>query len=567
MSVPKGRISRVAVQAAARVALWHAQYQLRQFLQGLPSCERVQDQFLRKLLLANQNSDFGRDHRFERIHSYADFVRAIPPANYSYHAPYIERCTSGDAKALLGPSQKLLMFATTSGTTSAPKYIPVTSRFMATYHRGWNIWTVKYLADHPEAFLRRVLQITSPTPTERTSGGYLCGAMSSLQARHQKRMVKYFYATPSEIADIAEIQARCYVTMRFALMGDVGTIVTPNPSTLILLAQLVDSQAQSLIRDIHDGGIDESVELPSGLRNQLLARLRPNRKRSLELERLLEQWGCLLPKHYWDVASLGHWMGGTVSLYLPRIRHYYGDKPIRDIGLLASEGRMSIPLEDHTAAGPLDIFANFYEFIPEDELASVQLDPGATTLPEGLTILRAHELKKGNHYYILLSNHTGLCRYHIGDVIRVTDFIGTTPVIEFLSRGTYTSSITGEKLTEYQVVTAVGQATSQEGGDIATFTMVPVWGDPPYYLMRFERPQATATETLARLAERIDSQLRESNPEYDAKRQSRRLGPLQIRTASAQPANAKKQAGAMHHTQYKHRFLFNQPISHEETLS
>ncbi len=561
----KRRILRAATRSVACVAIRHAEWQLRQFLKGLQHCERIQNKFLTELLLANQDSDFGRDHGFAQIRSYTDFAHAVPLAHYSYHAPYIERCKCGDTKALLGPSQKLLMFATTSGTSSSPKYIPVTSRFMATYHRGWNIWGVKYLGDHPETYTGRLLQVSSPIPTERTMGGHPCGAMSSLQARHQKPIVRCFYATPGEVARVSDAQSRYYVTMRFALVKAVRSIVTPNPSTLILLAQTAESSAAALIRDIHDGGIDESVELPSELRSRLTARLRPNPRRSRALARLLQEHGRLLPRHYWDLAALGHWIGGTVGLYLPQIRQYYGDTPIRDIGLLASEARMSIPLEDNTPAGPLDIFANFYEFIPEEELSSRQIDPASTTLPHGLTVLRAHELRKGGQYFILLTNHTGLCRYHIGDIIRVTDFIGSTPVIEFLSRGSHTSSVTGEKLTEHQVVAAVAEAASQEDGDMTTFTMAPVWADPPYYLLHLESRQARGPDALARLAERIDRRLGQINMEYNSRRQSQRLAILQIRqqVRNTSPGPTSK----LYHEQHKHRFLSNQPVSCEETLS
>lgn len=567
MSIPIGKIPRVVTRSIARVAVWHAEWQLRQFLKGLPHCERVQDRFLERILLANQDSDFGHQHGFARMRSYSDFTHAIPVAHYSYYAPYVERCKSGDTKALFGPSQRLLTFVMTSGTTGLPKYIPATSRFMAAYHRGWNIWIVKYLADHPEAYLRKLLQVSSPTETERTISGHPCGSISAALARHQKRIVRYFYATPREVAGITDAQARCYMTMRFALMGDIGTIVTANPSMLILLAQTAEGDAGALIRDIHDGRISESVELPSGLRSRLIARLRPNPRRSRQLERLLQEHGRLLPRHYWDPAALGHWMGGTAGLYLPQIRQYYGDKPIRDIGLLASEGRMSIPLEDNTPAGVLDIFANFYEFIPEDEISSLEPCNTSTTLPDNLTVLRAHELRKGGQYFILLTNHAGLCRYHVGDIVRVTDFVGSTPVIEFLSRGAHTSSVTGEKLTEHQVVTVVGDVLRETGDGVATFTMVPVWADPPYYRLHLESQQARESGVLEPLAERIDRMLGQVNPEYRSKRQSRRLGPLQVRQSvdGTGPGHAGTLTPGCRilHEQYKHRFLLNEPVREE----
>ena len=80
---------------------------------------------------------------------------------------------------------------------------------------------------------------------------------------------------------------------------------------------------------------------------------------------------------------------------------------------------MSIPMEDNTPAGVLDIEANFYEFIPADEIDRGASGETSPTLPGDLTCLRADELEKGGQYYILLTNYAGLYRYHIGDLVRV----------------------------------------------------------------------------------------------------------------------------------------------------
>lgn len=526
-----------------------------------------------RIIRAGEGSDFARGHGFSRIRSYPDFACAVPVAQYSYHESYIERCRQGDLRALFGPSQKLLMFALTSGTTGSPKYIPVTAGSMAAYRLGWNIWIAKYLADHPQAYVRKLLQVSNPMAGESTPGGYPCGSISTELARRQKRIVQHFYATPPEVASIAEMQARYYVTMRFALMADLGTIITANPSTLLVLAQTIEKNASSLIRDIHEGGIDESIGLPASLRSRLVRRLRPNRKKGRQLERLLAMHGRLLPRDCWDPAAVAHWTGGTVGLYLPQVRREYGDRPIRDIGLLASEGRMSIPLQDNTPAGVLDIQANFYEFVPQEELDSAGVGGDSPTLPPGLTILRADELREGCEYFVLLTNQAGLYRYHIGDLVRVTDHLGSAPVIEFLSRGAHTSSLTGEKLTEHQVVMAVNGVLRDADLCVATFTMAPVWAEPPYYQLSLEGGELCRPEVLSRLAERIDERLGQINIEYRSKRCGRRLGPLQTLqtpdSVQTGAGTARRPIYAVRHEQHKHRFLQNRPIEpevHQERL-
>ena len=57
-----------------------------------------------------------------------------------------------------------------------------------------------------------------------------------------------------------------------------------------------------------------------------------------------------------------------MGAYLRGYPEYFGDRPVRDVGLIASEGRMTIPIEDNTPAGILDIRHHYFEFIPEGQI-------------------------------------------------------------------------------------------------------------------------------------------------------------------------------------------------------
>jgi len=542
----------------------HARHKLRRFENQLHHCRLVQDDLLRNILRLNQSSDFGRQHRFDHISDYQDFTSAVPPARYDYFKPYIDRCCMGETGALFGPSQKLIMFALTSGTTAAVKLIPVTQTTIQRYRNGWNIWGIKALSDHPHAYLRKILQVSSPAEEYRTEAGIPCGAISGMLSRHQKYIVRQFYATPACLAEIPDSTARYYTIMRVALTQDIGFISTANPSTTVTLARTAERYAPQLIRDLHDGTIDKSISLAPEIRDQITPRLKPSPQRARQLQNILDENNALLPSDYWDIAFLANWTGGTLSMYLPQLKKYFGDAPLRDIGLLASEGRMSIPLVDNTSAGVLDINANFYEFVPAAEIDRHAPDDTTSTLPAGLTVLRAEELQKGELYYIFLTNFSGLYRYHIGDLVGVTDHIGTTPVIEFLSKGAHTSSITGEKLTENQVVQAVQAAAAQLNLSLGTFIMAPHWGPVPYYLVSFESDRSFTAAELKQIAHNIDAQLCQNNIEYESKRKSSRLGHVQIRqlphdtiTQQDQKLRAARQGRS---EQFKHRFLYNQPF-------
>ena len=522
----------------------------------------MQNDLLLRVLAVNEAGAFGRQHRFERVRSYADFVEAVPLCNYARLAPFIDRCRQGQTQALFGPGQQIVQFALTSGTTARAKYIPVTRESLRAYRRGWDIWGVKAISDHPESYLRKVLQVSSPACEQHAAGGTPCGAISGLLAEQQRWVVRRFYATPLALARIADPTARYYTIMRLAVEQDVGFISTANPSTLLALARTAAERAEPLIRDIRDGTLDASLPVERPIRESLS--LRRNSPRARELEAILKSKGQLLPRDYWRLSFLANWTGGTLGLYLPRLVEYYGSTPIRDIGLLASEGRLSIPMADNTPAGVLDVLSNFYEFVPEEEFNGVPDRDAREVLSGDFTVLQAAQLEKGRNYYVFLTNYAGLYRYNLGDLVRVADHVGTTPVIEFLSKGAHSSSLTGEKLTEKQVVDAVRDAAGDLGMAIETFILAPEWADPPCYRLYFEAAVPLPRPDVERLARLVDRRLGVSNLEYDGKRASDRLGSVQARQVARHVLIERDekliQANQGRREQFKHRFLYNKPL-------
>lgn len=554
----------LGMRALGFLAADAAMNQFRLFHSSLKQCRRVQMRLLLRHLRRHRHTGFGKAHDFGSIGSYLDYTRAVPVANYRYFETYIERCKQGNTGALLARSEKLAMFAMTSGTTAAAKYLPVTKGFMSAYRRGWTIWGVKALMDHPGGYLRPILQISSPADQERTEAGIPCGAISGMIAEHQHPLVRRHYVTPPCVARIPDTTARYYTIMRLAIPRPVGFISTANPSTPLTLAKTAEQHAEALVRDIHDGTLSPELDIPRAIRETLEAGLRPDPEYSKTLDSIMMTHNRFIPADYWKPAFLGHWMGGSLSHYLPKLVEYYGATPMRDIGLLASEGRMSIPMEDNTPAGVLDIQSHFFEFVPADEIDRVENVLERETLPAEITTYMADQLEVGQDYYVLLTNFSGLYRYHIGDMVRVTGRIGSTGVIEFLSRGAHISSITGEKITENQVVSAVRHAADQLAIHLESFIITPQLDEPPHYRLYFESPTPFPHALLNQLSELIDSRLMVLNIEYESKRSSGRLAPMDARQLPpdflTEMDESIRRENHGRSEQFKHRFLYNHPF-------
>jgi hypothetical protein len=411
------------------------------------------------------------------------------------------------------------MFAATSGTTGKPKLLPVTVKWREEMAAMTRLWLVRAMSEHPGCLAHKAFTIVSPAIEGETENGMPYGAISGVTYQRIPWMVRRHYALPYAIALILDYQARYFLAMRLAMAERVSMIATPNPSTLLRLAQTGEANAERIIRAIHDGtlGIEEpriqahrgvaARDATAEIRNA--ARRDPVRARFLE--GVVVREGRLIPRDTWpELRLIGCWLGGSVGFQANLLAEYYGGVARRDLGLWASEGRMTIPIEDGTPSGVLAVHANFYEFIPEESIEQPQPP-----------VLLAHQLEHRRRYYIVMSSRNGLYRYDMNDIVEVTGFYNRTPQIAFVRKGRDMASITGEKIHLNQVQAAVRRAEVRSRASVRQFRVIPDILNSRYdLLVEFSTSHPDDFDGFAR---DFDQALSTMNAEWACKRASHRL--------------------------------------------
>lgn len=132
----------------------------------------------------------------------------------------------------------------------------------------------------------------------------------------------------------------------------------------------------------------------------------------------------------------------------------------------------------------------------------------------------AWELNAGERYRLVVSTTAGLYRYDMNDILECTGHIRGAPLLRFVRKGGNMLNITGEKVSEDQLLQAFS-AVAQDPA-IVGFSVSHRLAEVPVLRLSVEGPVPQG------LAQRFDAALQEGNVEYQAKRESGRLGMAEL---------------------------------------
>jgi hypothetical protein len=477
-----------------------------------------QKKFLLQLIKKNVNTRYGEKYSFSSISSEKDFRINLPVVEYLDIEPYIDHIKKGSQNILT--NEPVSMFNITSGTTARPKYIPLTRQGQKRTGCLMRQWFSHALSDHPLLLNKGFLSITGAAVEGRCNSGIPYGSASGMINTSLPALVRSSMAVPAAVAEIADYDIRYYVWARLAYEESISFVATPNPLTLVKLAETAIEHQEEIIRSIHNGWLSESFQsrqscIDAAIPDALLSKIIPNRARAVFLERMLKKTGWLLPIDCWpDLSLIGCWLGGSIGFHTESLAKYYGGIALREVGYMASEGCITLPLQDASSAGVLALQNNYYEFIPETQLDYTHPD-----------ILTTCELESGKCYKIILTNENGLYRYDISDIVRVDGFYHQTPVISFLRKSGNILNVAGEKLHLNHCLSAIDRLQSGFYLDIHQFRIVPDVTTLRYEFLLDIRSGVPEESKHQALLTALDASLCENNIEYDSRRRSKRLNP------------------------------------------
>ncbi len=474
---------------------------------------------LREILEYAKDTVYGQEHHFAEILSarsddelFTLWQKNVKPNDYEDFRPYVERHKHGEENILF--PGKPVLYATTSGTTSEPKWIPITEKYLKTiYGKMTKVWLFNFIKNRHNVFSGKILSIVGKVVEGYAPDGTVFGSVSGVTQRDCPGFVKALYSNPQCVYSIADYNARYYVLMRMGVEQNITLIVTANPSTIVELQNNVNKFFDEYVTDIENGTISDKIALAPEIRKELEACVKPNPKRAAELRALKAKYGDVLPKHYWpNLQILNTWKCGNTNVYLDKFKDSFPEHMLhQEFGYFASECRFGLVLDD-TNNTVLFPHYHYYEFVKADELNN----PDAK-------FYQLDELVEGERYCPFVTTFAGLYRYNMNDILEVGPKFKGTPTVHMIQKTNGIVTITGEKLHERQFIEAVHKAEEETGLKTRFFIGFADIAISAYHFYYEFADQAVSQEAAEEFTKAVDKYLRAQNIEYVAKRDSLRL--------------------------------------------
>jgi hypothetical protein len=444
-----------------------ASYIQTKIRRGMSTALADQDAILKNLLKIGRKTDFGADHGFKDVDTYASFKQAVPVRDYEAFKPYIEKVKEGKHNVLW--KGQPIYFAKTSGTTSGVKYIPITKESIPNHINTARNALLLYMAETGNtAFADGKLIFLSGSPELERIGGVPTGRLSGIVNHH---IPKYLRSN-----QLPSYETNCIEDW--------------------------ETKLDAIVKET----IEQNMTLISGIPPWM----------QMYFDRLQQKSGKKIGDLFPNFSVMVHG-GVNFEPYKAKLFDTIGKSMHTIETFPASEGFFAFQ-DTQTEEGLLlnTDSGIFFEFVPAGEIFN-----------ENPTRLSLHEVKVGENYALIINNNAGLWGYNIGDTVK---FLSTNPYrIVVTGRTKHFISAFGEHVIGEEVEHSLLKAAAEDGIRITEFTVAPMIsadGGKSYHewFIEFENEP---TDLLS-FSEKVNTNLRQKNIYYDDLMRGNILQPLKI---------------------------------------
>lgn len=412
-----------------------------------------QEAALMKILCSNQGTSYYRDFGLSGVKSLVDLKEKHVLTEYDHYVTYVDRIAKGEKDVMVkGMPERLVL---TSGTTGKGKLLPCKRIDDRTFTHYLAFANLRQCFPNWKPLRSKIFLYCRPT-VRKSQGGTDIASMGYMADGHTRMMVNF--TTPWIGFKINTLFEAIYVHLLFGLRDEsVGWLMSIFTTMVLEAMQFLEKEWPRILRDLSSGSIDENLKLSPEVRLGLTEYLGggwPERAAELEVEFRKGFDGIM--KRIWpnmafifaiDILNLRENLQKTYCKGIPIFTHSlagsegsYG----ANFDPLAMSVEFALCVEDHV-----------FEFIPEEDM-----------MEKNPRTFFVDEVKVNQNYELVITQESGLYRYRVGDVVRVTGFQEKCPKIKFLYRTGTLLNMCGEKVSSDIVRSAVRDAVSATYPDV-----------------------------------------------------------------------------------------------------
>ena len=414
----------------------------------------TQESVFKELIHTARNTLFGREHNFEEIQTYRDFVKNVPIRDYEELKGYVDKVVEGQSD-ILWPG-KPIYFAKTSGTTSGAKYIPITKESIKHQVEASRNAILTYINETGQAdFVDGKMIFLQGSPELVEKNGIKLGRLSGISAHY----------VPSYLQK------------------------NRLPSWETNCIEDWETKVDAIVEETIDENMTVIAGIPSWVQ-MYFEKL--NAKGHKKVGELFKNFQLFI------------YGGVNYEPYRDKFENLIGRK-VDSIELFpASEGFFAYQ-DSQTEKGMLLLLNSgiFYEFVRADDFFLEER--------ERLTL---KDVEIGVNYVMIISTNAGLWAYNLGDTIQ---FISLDPFkIVVSGRIKHFISAFGEHVIAKEVEEAMQEAIKATDARINEFTVAPQItpedGELPYHewLIEFEQ----LPSDMEKFIQILDTSLQSQNSYY-----------------------------------------------------
>ncbi|XP_004287982.1 PREDICTED: probable indole-3-acetic acid-amido synthetase GH3.1-like [Fragaria vesca subsp. vesca] len=426
--------------------------------------DAVQERVLGEILRQNAEAEYLKRFCMNGATDRESFKSKIPVVTYEDLQPEIQRIANGDRSPILS-SRPISEFLTSSGTSAGER------KLMPTIHEELDRRTLLYSLLQPVMNLYvpdldkgkglYFLFIKSET---KTPGGLVARPVltSYYKSEHFKTRPHdpyNVYTSPNEAILCSDSfqsmysQMLCGLIMRKEVLR-VGAVFA---SGLLRAIRFLQINWQQLAHDIETGTLNPKIT-DASIREKMVEILKPDAELAEFIRKECEGENLegIIPRIWPNTKYLDVIVTGAMAQYIQTLDYYSNSLPKACTMYASSECYFGLNLKPMCDPSEVSYtimpMMGYFEFIPHDPSAP----PLSKKSPPRLVDLA--DLEVGKEYELVISTYAGLCRYRVGDILRVTGFYNAAPQFRFIRRKNVLLSIDADKTDEAELQKGIDNA-------------------------------------------------------------------------------------------------------------